>query len=209
MAKVVPAVLARTKAEYDKRLAVVRQLTNRFQLDVIDGQFVDNKTLDMSEIERIGGVKIDIHLMVNDPLMQAKIARQLMPNLIIIQYECGQTIEPVIQSVRTDGQRVGLAINPSTSVQQIEGLLGEIDHLLIMMYPAGFAGQKFDATNLDKIAHARAIRADLEIGIDGGVAAGSLPEIARAKPDIVNVNTYLFDADDPASRYSELMEALK
>lgn len=209
MSKVLPAVLVRTKAEYDEKLAVVRQLTDRFQLDVIDGEFVSNKTIDLSEIERIGGIRIDLHLMVNDPLRFARSASHLMPHLVIVQYECGQDISLVLKSIRSASQKVGLAINPKTSVLEIKDLLFEIDHLLIMMYPAGFAGQDFEATNLDKIAQARAIRHDLEIGIDGGVNSGSLDKVAQAKPDIVNVNSYLFEADDPASRYSELMEALK
>lgn len=209
MARVLPAILAATKVEYDEKLAVVRQLTDRFQLDVIDGQFVDNKTVNLVEIEKIGGIKIDLHLMVNDPVAFAKAASRLMPHLVIVQYECGQDVVVVLKSVKVAGQKVGLAINPQTTVEEIKELLPEIDHLLIMMYPAGFAGQTFEADNLVKIAQARAIRPDLEIGIDGGVNSASLAKIAQAKPDIVNVNSYLFEADDPASRYSELMEALK
>lgn len=209
MAKVVPALLSSTKSDYEHDLAVVRQLTDRFQLDIIDGQFVDNETVSLNQLDKTPGLKMDIHLMVVDPISCIREALKLSPNLVLFQYEGSSAVPQAITELKQNGQRVGLAINPSTTIEKIKSLLSEIDHLLVMMYPAGFAGQKFEPVNLDKISQARDIRPDLEIGIDGGVNKDSIKQIANAKPDIVNVNSYLFSAEDVASRYSELMEAFK
>ncbi len=209
MAKVVPALLSSTKSDYEHDLAVVRQLTDRFQLDIIDGQFVDNETVSLNQLDKTPGLKMDIHLMVTDPIACIREALKLSPNLVIFQYEGSSAVPQAINELKQNGQRVGLAINPSTTIDKIKPLLSELDHLLVMMYPAGFAGQKFEPVNLDKISQARDIRPDLEIGIDGGVNQSSIKQIASAKPDIVNVNSYLFSAEDVASRYSELMEAFK
>ena len=52
MTKLVPAVLVKTAEEYQQRLSVIRQLTNRFQLDIIDGEYVDNKTIELDDVAR-------------------------------------------------------------------------------------------------------------------------------------------------------------
>jgi pentose-5-phosphate-3-epimerase len=45
VAKVIPAILEHELSAYRKKVNLVRQLTDRFQLDVIDGELIDNKTI--------------------------------------------------------------------------------------------------------------------------------------------------------------------
>lgn len=209
MAKVTPAILVSSQAEYNQRLAVVRQLTDRFQLDIVDGEFADNKTIELAQISQPAGLKLDIQLMVVRPSEYLRSALALSPNLIIIEFECQEEIEPLLAQIKQAGRKVGLAIAPSTSVEQVKALLPLIDHLLIMGVEPGFSGQELIIEVLDKVEQARAIRPNLEIGLDGGVNSENLAQVAAAAFDVVNLNTYLFSAADPASRYSELMEALK
>ena len=88
MTKIVPAVLVKTRLEYQARLAVIKQLTNRFQLDIIDGEFVDNKTITLDEVGRLTEIKMDVHLMVMNPKPYIDKCIALNVNKIIIQFEC-------------------------------------------------------------------------------------------------------------------------
>ena len=85
MTKIVPAVLVRTKEEYSARLSVIRQLTNRFQLDVIDGEYVDNKTIQLDQIGRLTDTRMDVHLMVKSPKPFVERCIALNANKIIIK----------------------------------------------------------------------------------------------------------------------------
>ena len=87
MTKIVPAILETTAGEYRRKVAQVRQLTGRFQLDVIDGRFVDNRTIQPQEIDPPDSLKVDIHLMVQRPLEYISKAIRLRPYTVIVQAE--------------------------------------------------------------------------------------------------------------------------
>ncbi len=205
MTKIVPAILAKSKEEYQARLTTVRQLTDRFQVDIIDGEFVDNRTIGLDEVGRMTELKMDIHLMVAEPKSFVEKAITLNPNLIIIQYECGQDITPHIERIKKSGLQAGVALNPDTKLSKLKPLKDLLDHLLLMAYPAGFAGQKFQPEVLDKLVEARKLYPSVEIGLDGGVTDKNAKKILQSGFDTVNINSALFEAEDTLNRYSEFL----
>lgn len=208
MTKIVPALLVKSLEEYKQKLKVVRQLTDRMQLDVIDGQFVDNQTIAPADIEKLPDIKIDAHLMVEDPLTYARQCVKLGCYTTIVQFESSGDASAAIEHVKDNGLRAGVAINPSTQAEDIEKLLPTLDHVLVMAYPAGFAGQPFDKKNLKKIIELKEMKASLEIGWDGAVDEETVGVIAKAGADVINVNSYLFAGTDVLERYSKLLGAL-
>ena len=205
MTKIVPAILAKSKEEYQARLTTVRQLTDRFQVDIIDGEFVDNRTIGLDEVGRMTELKMDIHLMVAEPKSFIEKAITLNPNLIIIQYECGQDITPHLERIKKSGLQAGVAVNPDTKLSKLKPLKDLLDHLLLMAYPAGFAGQKFQPEVLDKLVEARKLYPSVEIGLDGGVTDKNAKKILQSGFDTVNINSALFEAEDTLNRYSEFL----
>lgn len=209
MAKVVPAILSSNLQDYQQKIRLVRQLTDRYQLDVIDPEYVDNATLGLRDIEPRRDMNCDIHLMSHRPMdfLQAIIA--FRPHLAILQYEDAADIEEALRLLREKGISVGIALNPSTQVEDVAPeLVHSLDHVLVMAYPAGFSGQALQPRVLKKAQQLRELESKLEIGLDGGVGLETLPKIAKAGFDVVNTNSYLFDCEDVLSRYSELMEVL-
>lgn len=205
MTKIVPAILAKSKEEYQACLTTVRQLTDRFQVDIIDGEFVDNRTIGLDEVGRMTELKMDIHLMVAEPKSFIEKAITLNPNLIIIQYECGQDITPHLERIKKSGLQAGVAVNPDTKLSKLKPLKDLLDHLLLMAYPAGFAGQKFQPEVLDKLVEARKLYPSVEIGLDGGVTDKNAKKILQSGFDTVNINSALFEAEDTLNRYSEFL----
>lgn len=205
MTKIVPAILAKTKAEYLARLGMVKQLTNRFQIDIIDGQFVDNRTIGIDEVVRMTELKMDIHLMVADPKPFVEKAITLNPNLIIIQFECGVDITPQLERIKKSGLQAGVALNPDTKFNKVKPIKDLIDHVLLMAYPAGFSGQKLQLEVLDRLGEARSLFPTSEIGLDGGVTAKNAKKVLQTGFDTVNINSALFEVDDPLNRYSEFL----
>lgn len=208
MTKVVPAIQPKTIEEYQQKLRVVRQLTNRFQLDVVGTDFNDDPTIELSAIAPSTGMECDVHIMARDPKPYIVAAKALYPHLIILQYEGVENIKEILARLHEGGQAVGVAINPETSVEDIAELIPVLDHVLIMAYPAGPSGQALQPAVLKKVAQVRELKPGVEVGLDGGVAEDTLGVIAKAGLDVVNVTTYLFSAEDPLSRYTGLMEGL-
>lgn len=205
MTKIVPAVLVDSKEEYLKKIAIIRQLTNRFQLDIIDGQYVDNRTIQLSDISRPTDLNMDVHLMVNDPKQFVEQAILLHANNIIIQIECCDNIMPFLERIKKSGLNAGVAINPETSLKSLKPYKEILDHVLIMGYPAGFAGQKLNPIVFDRLAEVREMFPSVEVGLDGGVSPSNAKKVLQAGFDVVNINTLIFGNADPLSAYSELL----
>ena len=206
MTKIVPAVLVKNKEDYVARLNVIRQLTNRFQLDVIDGEYVDNRTIQLEDISRLNETKMDVHLMVKSPKQFVEKAIALNANNIIIQFECGEDITPHLERIKKAGLNAGVALNPETKLSKIKPLKFLIDHFLIMGYPAGFAGQKLDPIVFERLEEVRNMLPNVEIGLDGGVNEKNAKKVMQAGFDVVNINTAIFNSEDPLSSYMNFLE---
>lgn len=206
MTKIVPAVLVKSKEEYLQRLGVIRQLTNRFQLDIIDGEYVDNKTIELTEITRPNDLLMDVHLMVNEPTKYVEQAILLHANNIIIQLEGSPNPIKHLERIKKSGLNAGLAINPETELKKIKQFAEILDHVLIMGYPAGFAGQKLNTAVFEKLEEARGLFPAAEIGLDGGVSDTTAKKVLQAGFDVVNVNSLIFNDPDPLNAYSKLLE---
>ena len=207
MTKVVPAVEEKDAAAFRQRVAQVRQLTDRIQMDVVDGEFADIKTVFPNEVVPPSGLKLDIHLMVARPMEFISNCIKLRPYTIIVQYESGDSVEAAIERIADNGIRAGLAINPDTPVAEIASLLGRVSHVLVMAYPAGMPGGKLQPKVFSKLAELRELKDSLEISLDGGVNSETAKKIAKAGFDIVYTNTYLFSGESLLTRYHELIEA--
>ncbi len=208
MTKIVPALLVSSIEEYNATLRKARQLTNRFHIDIIDGKFVDNQTVMPHDIQKQVDNKMDMHLMVEDPLWFARECISLNPHIVIVQYESSGDVVGALELISKSGFRAGISINPETSVDMIKHLLPLLSYVQIMGYQAGFAGTKFERSVLDKPGLIRAIVPGMEIGLDGGVNDKTIGAIAKAEFDVINVNSFLFDNPDldTLSAYSLLME---
>jgi len=205
MTKIVPAVLVDNKEDYLKRISVIRQLTNRFQLDVIDGQYVDNRTIQLEDISRPTDLNMDVHLMVNDPKPYVEQAIVLHANNIIIQLECCEDISSYLERIKKSGLNAGVAINPDTKLNALKPYKDILDHVLIMGYPAGFAGQKLNPMVFERLPEIRDMFPAAEVGLDGGLSPSNAKKVLQAGFDVVNINTLIFGSDDPLSAYSELL----
>lgn len=205
MTKIVPAVLVDNKQDYLKRISVIRQLTNRFQLDVIDGQYVDNRTIQLEDISRPADLNMDVHLMVNDPKPYVEQAIVLHANNIIIQLECCEDISSYLERIKKSGLNAGVAINPDTKLNALKPYKDMLDHVLIMGYPAGFAGQKLNPMVFERLPEVRNMFPAAEVGLDGGLSPNNAKKVLQAGFDVVNINTLIFGSDDPLSAYSELL----
>jgi ribulose-phosphate 3-epimerase len=208
MTKVIPAILEKDPISCRRRLQTVRQLTDRVQLDIIDGELIDNRTVQPQQIEPQNGLKIDVHLMVKRPLEYLPATLKLRPYTILVQYEGADRVNDALDKIKANGIRSGISINPDTVLDEVKELIDKVDYVLLMAYPAGFAGQKLQPLVLKRVGELRASGFAGEVGLDGGVEAATLAAISKVGFDVVNTNSYLFSTDRILTRYHDIMEAL-
>lgn len=208
--KLVPAILAKTTEQYRTTLSKARRLTDRFHIDIIDGKYVDNLTVQPRDIQKQIDNKMDMHLMVEDPFWYAQQCVKLNPHIVIVQLESSGDIIKALEFVTKNGFRAGISFNPNTDVESLKKYLDMVSHVQVMGYEAGFAGQKLNRAVLKIPEEIRKLKPSIEIGIDGGVNLNTIGAIAKAKFDVINVNSFIFNHQelDPLSAYSQLLEKL-
>src|SRR5580704_9627314 len=169
MGSVAPTILASTPEDYAARIDRVKPFAKRLHIDVCDGVFIDAKTVGLTQVYDIDGVPFDLHLMMTHPEGQVENIVALQPHLVIVHYEAECDRDDLFRQLRELDIRVGLAINPETTIEQVKDILPDIDHLVVFTGRLGHNGGEFRVDCLDKIGEARAINPSLEIAVDGGV----------------------------------------
>ena len=145
-------------------------------LDVMDGHFVESLTIGPVVVEAVRGlasIPYHAHLMVSQPLRQARAFAEAGSDLIVAHVEADDDPREVIDAIHGYGRAAGLALNPETPAEAVLPYLEAIDLLLVMTVHPGRGGQAFIREVLPKLAELRAEidsrGLSLPIGVDGGV----------------------------------------
>ncbi|ODS30791.1 MAG: ribulose-phosphate 3-epimerase [Candidatus Scalindua rubra] len=180
-------------------------------IDVMDGHFVPNLTMGpfiVEAIKKITQVPLDIHLMIENPDKYVESFTKKTEKDDILTFHIEATDNPlsVINSIKDQDLKAGVAINPDTNEQTIEKLLGSIDMLLVMTVYPGFSGQAFKRYVCDKIRKLREMAPEnLDIEVDGGVKPETIPDAASAGANVFAAATSIFAKDD----YKDAIEGLR
>jgi ribulose-phosphate 3-epimerase len=140
----------------------------------------------------------DVHLMCSKPEILLEPFAQAGADQMIIHVELGERVTPLLWKIKQLGKKVGLSVNPPTSIALVQPFLEQIDHLLVMTVNPGFGGQEFIYETLPKIQQAAAWRLEnklsFTIGVDGGINFDTVGECARAGANVFVSGTSLFGA---------------
>ena len=212
MNEIIPTILTKDPNELREKLLLLDGIVPKVQIDVIDGIFVGNKTFDLSALKDFDHqLKTALHLMVKDPLDWINRSRDVLADRITGQIEMMSDLKFFLEEVAASGMEVGLAIDLETNIEKIPADLYPLaDQVLLMAVKAGYSGQEFNPTVLDKIRGIRAIGGSLvQIGIDGGLNEGNILKCKEAGANVFYVGKTFWEAGDLKARYEELTALIK
>ena len=143
-------------------------------LDVMDGVFVPNFTYGMTivaALRKLTDITLDVHLMMVNPEKYIEDFAQAGSDIITVHAEATDDAPACMQLIRNSGAAAGIAINPDTPVTDIESALPHADLALVMSVNAGFGGQSFIESSLDKLDAIRATPGgeNVLLEMDGGI----------------------------------------
>lgn len=180
-------------------------------VDVMDGRFVPNLTFGAKVIETLRGLTklpLDVHLMVVEPEKYFDSFAAAGANVLTIHQEVAPHLHRQLHRIRELGCRAGAAINPSTPVDALHDVVGDLDLLLVMTVNPGFGGQKFIESTMSKVARARdmltAARSTATLEVDGGISRDTITRCWRAGADTFVAGNAVFSAPDVAAEIREL-----
>ena len=182
-------------------------------IDIMDGKFVPNIAFDNITIEKVNlysKKKLDYHLMVNDPNDYILNCVKNNANIISVHYEENDNVLNHLISIKKLGCRAGLAINPSTKINQVSNLFEHIDILLLMSVQPGKGGQKFLDTTFKKVKESKKIinemNYEIDIEIDGGIDNKVSKKLFNLGSKILVSGSYIIKNQNIASAISNLRD---
>ena len=166
-------------------------------VDLMDGLYVPEKNFELTDIMKdLENVfkRLDIHLMVENPLPYIKELIKLNVYMITIHLDGTPNILEVIDYVTSHNVKIGIAINPEEDIKILDSYLDKIDYVLIMSVNPGKGGQKFIPKVLDKVDYLKSM--NLMIGIDGGINDESIKYIKNYAIDNIVSGSFICLSDN-------------
>ena len=171
-------------------------------VDIMDGFYVDRIAGGLDELNEIRthwNGHLHVHLMTEAPNAWATGAISNGANTIILSTNTSG-LKEAIQTIKHAGKRVGIAINPETSVLILKKVLQELDEVMIMGVKPGASGQEFDQRVLQKITILNETRKrhglKYTISVDGGINEKTAMACWNAGADLLVSGSYLANASD-------------
>ena len=167
-------------------------------IDIMDGKFVPNNTLekfDMNKISKYSDKNFDVHLMVENPIVYISSFITPLTDYISIHLE-SKGIDQSLKSIKENGIKCGLAINPDTEIQKLYPFLEIIDMVIIMSVFPGKGGQKFIENTYDKVETLRNHDKNIDISVDGGVGSSNSKTLISKGASTLVSGSYLMKSNN-------------
>jgi len=198
--KISPSILS---ADFSKLGSEIENLekagANLIHIDVMDGHFVPNITIGpevISKLRKYTTLPFDVHLMISPVNNFIKSFAEAGADIITIHPEATNNLLDSIKEIKTYKKKVGVSLNPETSVNEVLPILNLIDVVLVMSVNPGFGGQKFIEKTLQKV---KILKKEIDsknfktqIEIDGGINFTNAKMAIEAGVDILVSGTTIF-----------------
>ncbi len=199
---IVPAIIAESQEELDSMLGRLNGKVERVMLDVMDGKFVHNRSLDF-DFRLPEGFEYEVHMMAVDPLERLS-AMAGKVDIAILHVETLINIRAAIEGVRELGLQLTLALNPGTGVDVIEPYLDEVDGVLVMTVDPGAYGGRYIPEALEKVRRIRELDDEVPIEVDGGMNVENSKAAREAGANVIASGSFILKSVDVAQAVEAL-----
>ncbi len=209
--RIAPSILAADFGALREQVAaVVDAGAGVIHIDIMDGHFVPTLSMGPSAVSALRDfdVLLDVHLMVERPERHVEAFADAGANNIIVHYEATPHVHKAVEAIRDAGCNAGVALTPSTPVEALSEIRGELWSALCMTVNPGWGGQKFIPASLDKIRRLRAlIGPGVELEVDGGIDAETAGPCAEAGATLFVAGTSVFGTQEPGAAFRQIAAA--
>ncbi len=209
-----PSILGGSFSNMEKTISELDMSKVEYiHFDVMDGDFVPNLTFGPQFISdlRLKTNKIfDVHLMIHrvDKFLDDYI--KAGSNIITFHYEIDENINHIIDRIKKENIKAGIAIKPNTSWEKIKKYLHLVDQVIIMTVEPGFGGQSFLTDQVEKIKnishYIKKNNLKVDVEIDGGVNYDTGKLSIDAGANILVAGSFLFKQSNLTDASNKLID---
>ena len=210
---IAPSILSADFSDLKTDIQMVNESeADWFHVDIMDGVFVPNISFGMPVLKSINQYAtktLDVHLMIVNPEKYIEKFAELGSNLLTIHYEVSKdTLSESLKSIKNNGMKAGVAINPDTDINLLEKYIKEIDLVCVMGVFPGFSGQAFIEATYDRCKAVKELinkhKSSTLIEVDGGVTLDNAKKLIKCGADVLVSGSHVFKADNPKEIISKL-----
>jgi ribulose-phosphate 3-epimerase len=209
---IAPSILAADFANLEREVKMINQSeADWVHVDVMDGVFVPNISMGLPVVEAINrhaAKPLDVHLMIVQPERYVEAFHKAGAAVISVHVEACPHLHRNIQQIKSLGIKAGVAINPHTSISELENVISDIDLICLMSVNPGFGAQKFIENTYAKVAKLKEMilksQSKAVIEIDGGVNQNNAKALLDAGADVLVAGNFVFTAADPIGVIKQL-----
>ena len=215
--RIAPSLLSADAACWGEELKLVEACgLTAIHLDIMDGHLVPNLTFGpgpVAMLRPLSKMEFDVHLMVEHPDALIPAFLKAGADSLTVHAEACVHLHRTLQSIRDEGIKAGVAINPGTPWQWLEPVLELCDRVLVMTVNPGFGGQKAILSALSKVTALKQVRQarglSFELQTDGGVTRENAETFLAAGAENLVIGSALFQKGKTADNIRAFVEIIK
>lgn len=205
MVQIAPSVLASDLSCLQSELDTV-ETADRIHVDLMDGHFVSNISFGFPLIDAVTActtLPVDLHVMVSNPKRHLDRFASLDVNSISVHVEATDAVPAISERLAAQGITPGIALNPSTPIEEIRPFADLVERIVLMGVEPGFSGQPFVRDTIDRIER---VNADFThpIEVDGGIDRSVAGACIDAGADVLVSGSTIFESSDRQRTIREL-----
>lgn len=208
MSVIAPTITVETAEEYKAAIERLQPFAQRVHIDISDGEFAPTFLLDEKQIYWPKEWVVDIHAMVARPADHLPALIALKPSLIVFHAETGVNLAPILEEVKKNGIKAGVALQKPTVPLTVAGAIKSADHVLVFSGDLGHYGGTASLMQLEKVRLIKAINPAVEIGWDGGISVENAYTLTQGGVDVLNTGSAIAESNDPALAYATLVKEI-
>ena len=207
--RITPSILNADFSNLVGEIDRISAVSDLVHLDVMDDKFVPNFTFTFEAAADLIGksaLPVDAHLMVENGDIAGPQFAEFGCASVTVHAEATNNVAQTLKSIRKIGSRAGLALKPSSEIEEYSEFIDDVDMFLIMTVEPGFGGQSFMSEMVPKIQRTKKLIGSRPIWlqVDGGISEKTIEIAASAGADTFVAGSAVFKADDPAEMVRRL-----